>query len=220
MPPIMIYSCFLVLLAATLHNLVLVSSYQYSHIRLDGVGSGRGPPYFGIRSEYSNSESPKACRTRMVATNSTSMSFSSDGATVESSNQQRQQQKQTRSGTMSRFSTTSKYKLSKQLSAWWEKMTAGRTGLLLFLAPTIATQFRLLQTTVPFCVDRVLQYVQPFDVCLLFALSQQRGVPVVKSVLMGVVVAGLFQMIKDSFQAGSSWMPAKPLYDSYALVTG
>jgi hypothetical protein len=109
---------------------------------------------------------------------------------------------------------------TESLEIWWKKLTEGRRGLLLILTPAIINQFRILQTTVPFCADRLLQYVQPLNLLLLTMLSQAKGVRILQSVLFAGIGIGLLQMAKDSLTTGFSWMPMYALDDSYALITG
>lgn len=89
---------------------------------------------------------------------------------------------------------------------WWIKATEGHSGLLLVLAPTIAYQLRILQAALPFCIDRVMQYVQPLNFFFLSVISSQRGLEVTKTSLWIGIGIGVAQMLRDTFRTGALWM--------------
>lgn len=112
------------------------------------------------------------------------------------------------------------FNFDETIANWWAKLTKGRSGLLLFLAPIVAGQFRILRATLPFLTDRVLQYIQPNTLLFLSVISQQKGVRIFKTILLCSICLGLVQMVQDTIVAGSAWLPATPSEDSYALITG
>ena len=107
-----------------------------------------------------------------------------------------------------------------KLSNWWKRQSEGRSGLLVKLAPTLATQFQLVRTAVPFCVDRMVQYIQPLNLVMLATLSKPRGIRALQYGLLASIGLGGLKMLQDSFAAGSNWLPAYAQEDSYAVVTG
>jgi hypothetical protein len=107
-----------------------------------------------------------------------------------------------------------------QFLGWWERVTENRTGLLILLVPSLISQLLLLQTVVPFCFDRLIQYMQPFYLTWTLLLSSSRGVNVLRASLLGCSLISMIIMIADTYRVGSYWSPALAREDSYAVVTG
>lgn len=105
-------------------------------------------------------------------------------------------------------------------SEWWRKATEGRRGLLLILIPIITTQFHILQSAFPFCIDRFLQYSHPINLFLLATVSSTRGIRVMKYALITGTLLGVIKMLQDTYLYGPNLLPILPQTDSYALITG
>lgn len=103
---------------------------------------------------------------------------------------------------------------------WWKKATEGRRGLLLILIPIVTTQFRILQSAFPFCIDRFLQYSHPINLLLLTTISSTTGIRIMKSVLIAGTLLGVIKMLQDTYLYGPNLLPILPQPDSYALITG
>lgn len=207
------------LLLLAILSICWVDLGQCFHSLIPVGRNGGGGPIHPIAHQAFGTFYPSSPSTSNVVFNTTSSSIEGPLLVLRSLNNTSSGMK-TKSRRSLSSSPTISFRLSNQLTEWWEKLTEGRSGLLLFLAPTIVSQFRILQTTVPFCVDRVLQYVQPLNLFLLFSTTQAKQLPVLKSIIVGGLALGAFQMVKDSFAAGFSWLPAQPSVDSFALVTG
>ena len=111
-----------------------------------------------------------------------------------------------------RFQSSSKAVLRKAME--------GRRGLLMIIVPILATQFRILQSAFPFCMDRVWQYSHPFNLFMLSALYSSLGLRVLKYSLWTGVAVGLLKLVQDTYKYGPNLLPILPQEDSYALVTG
>lgn len=106
------------------------------------------------------------------------------------------------------------------LSKWWRERTQGRRGLLVILVPALLSQLMILRTAVPFCLDRLTQYVQPLYLLTSVVLFQRNGPRFLQSVLLSGVCTGTLFMLIDTYTAGSNWVLLSPKPDSYAVVTG
>ena len=107
-----------------------------------------------------------------------------------------------------------------KFTIWWRKQTAGRHGLLIFLVPAIASQYEVVKTFAPFCLDRMMQYFQPLNVMVLAAMTRPKGLKTLRIGLWTSIGIGGFKFLQDAYTAGSSWLPARPKDDSYAVITG
>ena len=106
------------------------------------------------------------------------------------------------------------------LQRWWSVHTSGSRGLLVYLIPSLLNQLAVLQAAVPFCMDRMSQYLQPVYIFTSLLLLRRNGPALVQAVLWGSVACGLGFMLADTYNAGSSWLPLRARNDSYAVITG
>ena len=106
------------------------------------------------------------------------------------------------------------------LQRWWNVHTSGSRGLLVYLIPSLLNQLAVLQAAVPFCADRLSQYLQPIYMFTSLLLLRRSGPAVVQSVLWSSIACGLGFMLADTYNAGSTWLPLRAKNDSYAVITG
>ena len=118
---------------------------------------------------------------------------------------QQQQQQQTK-----RFS----------IETWWEGQTKGSRGILIWLLPALLSQLVILKSVVPLFTDRISQYLQPLAVFLFVALTPGKGMRLFQNIMLTSSAIGTCFMFRDTYCAGSSWLPLEPREDSYAVVTG
>ena len=78
----------------------------------------------------------------------------------------------------------------------------------------------MLQAAVPFCLDRLSQYLSPLYISVSLLLLQKTGPALVQTALCTSIFVGGCFMLADTYNAGSSWLPLKAGNDSYAMVTG
>jgi short-subunit dehydrogenase len=111
---------------------------------------------------------------------------------------------------------------TKALERWWGGKTKGRRGVLVWFMPAFLSQMVVVQTMLPFLLDRLLLYQQPELLLLTAALSQPMLQKGLKLVISSGIWSGVVFMAYDSYRAGSKWTPfsAGVSGDSYALVTG
>lgn len=88
---------------------------------------------------------------------------------------------------------------------WWENQTKGRSGLLLFLLPTIVMQLRILQTAAPFVFERLSQYLNPLSMIVSILLLKPSGIHYVRWFMLSSIVIGGLHMIVDTYNTGTSW---------------
>lgn len=122
--------------------------------------------------------------------------------------------------TLSKQKENKNYFDKENIAHWWKKQSEGRSGLLVYLVPAFSSQYQLLRTAVPFCVDRMVQYMQPLNLLILSALSKPSGINLLRAGLWASIGLGGFKMLQDTYIAGSNWLPAHAQADSYAIVTG
>lgn len=103
---------------------------------------------------------------------------------------------------------------------WWNLNTANRSGLLIYLVPAVLSQLIVLDKALPFVINRVVQYVQPTFIALLFSLSSLRSIRLVQTIMLASISTGIACMLVDTYQAGANWAPLHAKCDSYALITG
>ena len=133
--------------------------------------------------------------------NSTGRGF---GFGRQSSQQQQQQQQQ------QQFS----------MRTWWESHTKGSKGLLIWLMPALLSQLAILRTVIPFFTELLSQYIQPMGIAMLVGLTPGKGIRALRNLLLSSAAIGAGFMFRDTFCAGSSWLPLEAKEDSYAVITG
>ena len=126
-----------------------------------------------------------------------------NGTLINSGKQQKEQQRQ-----------------QLTLQTWWDSHTKGSRGILVWLMPAILSQLVILRTVVPFFTDRLSQYMQPLSIAILLALTPARGLRLLQNICLASAAVGTCFMFRDTYLAGSSWLPLETREDSYAVVTG
>lgn len=106
------------------------------------------------------------------------------------------------------------------LKSWWENHTKGSRGILIWLMPALLSQLAILRTVVPFFMDRLSQYMQPLAIAVLVALTPGKGLRAFQNILLVGAGLGTCLMFRDTYCAGSSWLPLEAKDDSYAVITG
>ena len=109
-----------------------------------------------------------------------------------------------------------------RLSDWWIKSTQGRKGLLIWIIPAFLTRLAVLQTILPFFVDRVLQYVDPGVLAVAAVVSNPWGISGAKLALSISAWAGLVALLRDTWYFGGQWTPlvSPQSGEAYAVVNG
>ena len=105
------------------------------------------------------------------------------------------------------------------LQTWWETHTKGSRGILIWLMPALLSQLMILRTVVPFFMDRLSQYLQPLTIAGLLALTPGKGIRTIQKILLTSAGIGTCFMFRDTYCAGSSWLPLEAKEDSYAIIT-
>jgi len=106
------------------------------------------------------------------------------------------------------------------MRSWWESHTKGSRGILIWLMPALLSQLAIMRTVVPFFTDRLSQYLQPMAIAMFVGLSPGKGLRMLQNVLLTSAGIGACFMFRDTYCAGSSWLPLEAKEDSYAVVTG
>ena len=106
------------------------------------------------------------------------------------------------------------------IEKWWEGQTKGSRGILIWLLPAVLSQLVILKSVVPLFTDRISQYLQPLAVFLFVALTPGKGLRLFQNIMLTSSAIGTCFMFRDTYCAGSSWLPLEPREDSYAVVTG
>jgi hypothetical protein len=86
--------------------------------------------------------------------------------------------------------------------------------------PAFLAQLMVLQTAVPFVLDRLTQYLQPIFILTSLLLLQPKGPVVLQALLWSSVALGFGCMLVDTYNAGATWVPLMAGNDSYAVITG
>lgn len=104
---------------------------------------------------------------------------------------------------------------------WWEEITKGRSGLIVFLLPGIVSQMIILKRASTLLLGRLAEYIQPIQVIMSVSLALKPiGPRLIQGSLMTSLFIGLLYMLHDTFEIGSMWQPLTPKPDAYALITG
>ena len=106
------------------------------------------------------------------------------------------------------------------MRTWWESHTKGSKGLLIWLMPALLSQLSILRTVIPFFTERLSQYIQPMGIAMLVGLTPGKGIRALRNLLLSSAAIGAGFMFRDTFCAGSSWLPLEAKEDSYAVITG
>ena len=123
-------------------------------------------------------------------------------------------------GTLVRDNKQQKQQQQLSVYTWWENQTKGSRGILVWLMPAILSQLMILRTVVPFFTDRLSQYMQPLSIATILALMPGKGLRLLQNICLASAGVGTFFMFRDTYSAGSSWLPLESREDSYAVVTG
>jgi hypothetical protein len=181
------------------HNKLLnrLPGFSKSHtIHLHGGGFAGGPPlnpnYFGLEEDDWTSKAMAVAALVRSESNHTKDTFHSNSSMsgvvvlqpVDTKNVSRSQFNDTPAASSN--STT-----IPEMIDWWEKKTAKRKGLLIWMVPAVLGQLIVLNRAVPFVIDRLSQYMQPIFIMTSLLLWQRNGPIAMQALLWSSIALGI-----------------------------